>query len=137
MQIFFLASIPFGSYTIRLLVREILQKSVELEGRYGALKVLAITHFDLRRGDYGYKQVSTLVQQIAEVGDPREKARLRLDLLGEYYDDWRHALEKSRKIKHEEDFYQIYNELLGFLEAPLPATDDGRQLAVEPIKQLP
>lgn len=100
----------------RNLVCELLQRSVNLEGRYGALKVQAIIHFDLPRGGFEMKQIQELVDEIAKSPDETCKTRLRLDLLGEFYDDWRHALEQNRKIKADDSFYQAYEVLLGYFE---------------------
>ena len=98
------------------LVRDILQRSVDLEGRYGALKVLAITHFNLPRGEFRKKEIPELKQQISKSEDKEKEARLRLDLLGEYYDDWRHALEQNRKIDVNDEFFLEYERLLAYFE---------------------
>ena len=107
------------SEDFKKLIRDILQRSVDLEGRYGALKVLAITHFNLPRGDFTQKQISELREQISKATDPCLQARSRLDLLGEYYDDWRHALEQNRKINLNDEFFREYERLLAFFEKSL------------------
>ena len=80
------------------LVREVLKKAVELEGRYGALKVWIIRHFNLPGGDFGYKSKQKLMElkEDPEI-DLSVKHRHALDLLGEAYDDWRHAIEGVKK----------------------------------------
>ena len=89
---------------------------MDLEGRFGALKILTITHFKLPHGEYQKKSIDELKQLLCEKKDERELARIRLDLLGEYYDDWRHALEQKRKIKVDDTFYRSYDWLLKFAE---------------------
>jgi hypothetical protein len=42
------------------LTKELLKKCVELEGRYGALKMLAIYHFGLPDDDLGTKPIEVL-----------------------------------------------------------------------------
>lgn len=98
------------------LMCDLLQRTVDLEGRYGALKVLAIIHFDLPRGGFEMKPIPELTYEIAKSKDDKCSARLRLDLLGEYYDDWRHALEQNRKIKAADEFYKAYGILLSYFE---------------------
>ncbi len=105
-----------NSNDLKILVRQLLQKSVDLEGRYGSLKVMAITHFDLPRGEYQKKPIDEIKKIIATVDDEKTLARYRLDLLGESYDDWRHAFEKRRKIQIDDEFWKGYELLLKFLE---------------------
>jgi hypothetical protein len=90
--------------------QELLRKSVELEGRYGGLKTLAINHLGLSVKDLGTKEVHTLVDRIDKAEREleehhhrksaivRDLIRDRFDLLGQLYDGWRHALEQDRKI---------------------------------------
>jgi hypothetical protein len=107
-----------------------LVKSTELEGQYGALKVRAIQHFELPAGDFGSQKISDLETKIAELDNTlketkttinsreaaRNAARKRLDLLGEYYDRWRHALEKDRtKILLEPRLKRIWMQYIGLL----------------------
>ena len=84
-----------------------LEKSTELEGQYGALKVRAIQHFKLPEGKFESQKISHLQTELQNALDKlehtknskeaeQEVARVRLDLLGEYYDRWRHALENER-----------------------------------------
>jgi hypothetical protein len=91
-----------------------LVKSTELEGQYGALKVRAIEHFELPAGDFGSQNICDLETELDNLDKTlkktkvalsskeavrkaaRKAARVRLDLLGEYYDRWRHALERDR-----------------------------------------
>lgn len=105
-----------NSNDLKALIRQLLQKSVDLEGRYGSLKVLAITHFDLPRGEYQKKTIKELSQLVLAAKDKKSLARYRLDLLGESYDDWRHAFEEKRKIKVDDEFWRGYELLLKFLE---------------------
>ena len=98
------------------LQRDLLKESVDLEGQFGALKILAISHFGLPSGDYGFKDRSELESELAVTRDQFEAARLRLDLLGECYDDWRHALEGKRKIKTVQALWHSYESLIDFLE---------------------
>ena len=90
------------------------QRSVELEGRFGAFKVLAITFFKLRGGDFGRKDVDKLKASLETATNTHELARLHLDLLGEAYDDWRHALEHDRRIVPGNDLWGYYEQLLQF-----------------------
>ncbi len=94
------------------LKHQLLKDCVELEGRYGALKILAITHFNFPKGDYRRKSVLELREELELATDPKNAARLKLDILGETYDDWRHALEENRKIKVIEEIWKTYEELL-------------------------
>jgi hypothetical protein len=105
-----------SSAEYKSLIMELLKRSVDLEGRYGALKVLAITHFNLPRGEFGAKDIAELSQKIRDTSDEAKQVRLRLDLLGEHYDDWRHALEGKRKIRSSDEFFADYEKLLAFLE---------------------
>ncbi len=101
----------------RSLIRRILEDSVALEGRFGALKIEAVAHFGLRTGDWGKKTASKLETEISGCSDPLEAIRLQLDLLGELYDDWRHALEEDRKIRPGESLWTTYEALL---KRPVP-----------------
>ncbi len=105
------------------LIRSLLQKSVDMEGRFGALKVLIITHFNLPRGEYQNKNIEELKKSISSekaltTSEQSQKKliRLGLDLLGESYDDWRHAFEHNRKIEVDEVFWKEYDTILQFLE---------------------
>jgi len=62
------------------------------------------------------EKLSELTKLISTKSNVKEIARLKLDMLGEYYDDWRHALEKGRKINVDEEFWSGYDWLLHFLE---------------------
>ena len=86
--------------------KELLRKSVELEGRYGALKILAINHFSLPADDLGTKKIDELMDNIHQAErnvrerkdvfkNTRALMRAQFDLLGELYDEWRHALEQD------------------------------------------
>jgi hypothetical protein len=114
------------------LVRKLLQKSVDLEGRYGALKIFAIEHFALPR-----RQLSTQrpnLQELKEriptddggINNPerqRDVVRDRLDLLGELYDEWRHSIERDKKICDKivgADVWKNYEALLQFFAASVP-----------------
>jgi hypothetical protein len=123
-----------------------LVKSTELEGQYGALKIRAIQHFELPAGDFGTQKISDLEAEIAQLDNTlketkttinsreaarkaariaaRNAARKRLDLLGEYYDRWRHALEKDRTeilLKPcRERFWMQYTGLLTYFQEDDP-----------------
>lgn len=97
------------------LLQDCLRKTTELEGRYGVLKTLIIRHFRLPSGDFGFKDISSLVRQKEASSSERKRLRYALDILGEAYDDWRHALEESRKI-HVSESWNAYEEVLGFLD---------------------
>jgi hypothetical protein len=102
--------------------RALLERIVELDGRYGAVKMLALTTFGLRTDFLGVKEAKQLRVEVAQEQDPKFKIRLMLDLLGEAYDDWRHALEDKRKIAMAVDVWETYEPLLQFfLMAPLDA----------------
>jgi hypothetical protein len=105
-----------SSNEYKTLLRDLLQKSVILEGRYGALKVLIITHFDLQRGEYQMKKLSDLLLAVQTLTKPRDLVRCQLDILGECYDDWRHAFEQNRDINANTIFYKTYDQVLLFLE---------------------
>jgi len=117
-----------ASADLEALKREILETVVGLEGRHGGLKVRAITHFGLRGGEFGYKDKADLLDKIAKTQDEKEIARLQFDLLGECYDDWRHALEDGKKIEPGKSLYESYEKLLGFMEsAPSKTHNPGPQ----------
>ncbi len=99
------------------LTRDLLKESVDLEGQFGALKILAISHFGLPTGDFGFKDSTQLESRLAETEDSFRAARLRLDLLGEGYDDWRHAIEENRKIVTSEALWSSYEALIDFLQS--------------------
>ena len=99
------------------LFRDCLNKAVELEGRFGGLKVTIIRHFGLPTGDYGKKMVDELLVLKDTAGEEKQKLRYSLDILGESFDDWRHALEQDRKIKLANKMWSTYEEILGFLDS--------------------
>jgi len=102
--------------------RSLLKNIVDLEGRYGAVKISAITSFGLPAGFLGAKNVKEVRAQLDIESDPPRRVRLMLDLLGEAYDDWRHALEERRKIDMIEDVWATYDKLLQFFQtAPIIA----------------
>jgi hypothetical protein len=109
------------------LVKDILKKSVELEGRYGALKILVINHFALPDENYTTKSRAELQRRIDQIKDRPiqeripESMRLRLDLLGELYDDWRHALERECSISVGAQVWEIYEALLRSLMKAHPS----------------
>jgi hypothetical protein len=89
-------------------VKYFLEKSTELEGRFGALKVRAIQHFKLPEGVLRSQEIEGLNEDLKAATEKskvmsnspeaaRQEARIRLDLLGQFYDKWRHALEKERE----------------------------------------
>ena len=91
------------------LIKRLLEKSVDLEGRYGAIKILAINHFELPLIDLSTKrpdmqELTKKVAKLVDIMDDRKNRLLlirhRLDLLGELYDEWRHALERNQKINN-------------------------------------
>jgi hypothetical protein len=104
-----------SSKEFKILLQDCLRKTTELEGRYGALKILIIRHFGLPSGNFGFKSVSMLVEKKKTSSNERQRLRYALDILGEAYDDWRHALEKSRKIDVSES-WNAYEEIFGFLD---------------------
>jgi hypothetical protein len=97
------------------LLRRCLKKTTDLEGRYGALKTWIIRHFGLPTGDFGYKEIPELIKKKEQAVTEAQRLRCSLDILGEAYDDWRHALEKGRKIEVTESWNE-YEQLLGFLD---------------------
>ena len=126
-----------------------LEKSTELEGQYGALKVRAIQHFKLPKGSFKSQKISdlqtklqTALKKLEDTKNSKEAeqevARVRLDLLGEYYDRWRHALEngwseilpKDRLKKFGEQYSRLdshweqYEALLTYFEEK-PLEEDG------------
>jgi Pentapeptide repeats (8 copies) len=87
---------PESEESKQTLRAEMLDESVDLESQYGTLKIRAIRHFKLPAGEYGTKDKNVMESKLEETTDSREKARLRLDLLSEYYDGWRKTLEKDQ-----------------------------------------
>lgn len=110
------------SASIPSILDNLLRKSVELEGRFGALKALAVMHFSLPTEQLtDTKIISKLRVKLKNAKNSRERARIQLDLIGEFYDDWRHALEENREIFTENktqraEFYDTYRDLLTFFE---------------------
>lgn len=104
-----------GSEEYSILVKELLKKSVELEGRYGALKIIAINHFGLPDSDLSAKNINELEKHLIEERNTPTSIRLRFDLLGEFYDDWRHALEGKRMIGVGRQVWENYEALLKYL----------------------
>ena len=100
-------SIPFR--------RQLLEKSVALEGRFGALKVRMLDYFNISHANLGTKQEAELVRLIQVDSDAEARFRHRLDLLGEYYDDWRHGIEKGRKLREAGPIYDEYELILNRL----------------------
>lgn len=94
-----------------------LLKSSKFEGHYGALKVRLTNHYNLPKGSWETTNIDLLKQQVINENDFFKKLRLRLDLLGEYYDIWRNSIEEGVKIKAEGDleFYELYNDILNDL----------------------
>jgi hypothetical protein len=95
--------------------RGLLRECVELEGRYGALKVQALLLLHLPAGDLGWKNINELTARLASTTDPRQIVRLRFDVLGEAFDGWRHALEKGDRITTGPQAWAEYEFLLGHL----------------------
>jgi hypothetical protein len=111
------------SASIPSILDDLLRRSVELEGRFGALKALSVIHFRLPTEELAEtKKIKELRGKLPKARDSRERARIQLDLIGEWYDDWRHALENGRPIFTEKDtdqraeFYDTYRDLLTFFE---------------------
>jgi hypothetical protein len=113
------------------LIRELLRRSVDLEGRYGAVKILVIHHYHLPQNELSRKRMQELTLRVSKLKESvRENAederiliRSRLDLLGELYDEWRHALEENKKISDSvvgAAVWENYEALLKFL-----AKDEG------------
>jgi DNA-binding helix-hairpin-helix protein with protein kinase domain len=72
----------------------------------------------------GAKRVDDVRAKLDVESDAALRMRLMFDLLGEAYDDWRHALEERRKITMTEDVWSTYEKLLQFLQtAPISAGD--------------
>lgn len=103
----------------------LVEKSSEKEGEYGSLKVKIIHEYSLPSGNFEMKPIEELISIINSNPEEKMKIRCQLDLLGEFYDDWRHAMESpmKRKIFEANDvnryhgfFYSTYSELLNFLE---------------------
>jgi hypothetical protein len=97
-------------------LRTCLEKAADLEGRYGALKMLIVRHFGLPGDDLGFKEIAVLLQKKKLALTEKEQLRCTLDLLGQAYDDWRHALEQSRRIEVATS-WSAYEEILGYLES--------------------
>jgi hypothetical protein len=111
------------SASIPSILDDLLRRSVELEGRFGALKALSVIHFGLPTEKLTEtKNIEDLLEKLKNATASRERARIQLDLIGEWYDDWRHALEKGESIFTEKDtdqratFYDTYRDLLAFFE---------------------
>jgi hypothetical protein len=107
-----------------------LAESIDLEGQFGTLKILAIQLFKLPSGALGRKWKDVLERELKAAEDSKVKARLRLDLLGEYYDEWRHTLDRREgwiKPDTRDAVWKHFEALLRFFEEfPLegPLEDD-------------
>jgi hypothetical protein len=132
------------------LIRELLRKSTELEGRYGALKTLAIQHFGLPYSDLSTKRnrIPTLKARIkapnASASDGDNDFTLirdELDLLGELYDEWRHAFEEKRGISDDvsKDVWEAYEVLLKFLATSegLPGQSGSHTITAASVRSFP
>lgn len=97
-------------------LRTCLERAADLEGKYGALKMLIVRHFNLPGGDLGFKEIPVLLQKKKLAATEHERLRCTLDLLGQAYDDWRHALEQARRIEVSNS-WTAYEEILGYLES--------------------
>ena len=76
-----------------------------------------IQHCALPTGDYRYKDVDELLGLIKKTTDDKAKLRYAMDLLGELYDDWRHAFEQARNIEEPVQLWSTYEQVLAFLSA--------------------
>jgi hypothetical protein len=74
----------------------------------------------LPAGEYTRKHKDVLEAKLQQAKDnPKEEARLRLDLLGEYYDVWRHTLEKEHSripSTYRDAVWKHYEALLLYFE---------------------
>ncbi len=134
-------------------VKYFLEKSTELEGEFGALKVRAIQRFKLPEGVLRAQEIHKLKKDLKDFTvhklkkdlkdfteesnvmsnskEAAKEARIRLDLLGEYYDRWRDALDKEwTKILRSDaldSHWEQYRKLLTFFkESPLEEDDSVR-----------
>ncbi|MGD8499651.1 MAG: hypothetical protein PVJ86_03345, partial [Phycisphaerales bacterium] len=98
----------------------------------GATKVAIIQHFGLPKGRYETKKRDDLIKRLfqdkalKESGDRDQQVRDLLDLLGEFYDLWRHTFQVSTQddtkeiLDGNEDYpdllWTTYEEILGFLD---------------------
>jgi hypothetical protein len=98
-----------------MLFRDLLAKSVDLEGRYGALKVNIAIYYNLELDKWGSKNIDKLNNALKKETDPKIKYRLKLDLIGEYFDEWRHSIEKEEEIDDKVFITVHYTEVLSFL----------------------
>jgi hypothetical protein len=137
--------------------KDFLVKCTELEGQYGALKVRAIQHFELPAGMFETQKICALEKELGELDKTlketettidskeavqkvqetaRKAARVRLDLLGQYYDLWRHALrdDNPKEILAKplrEDLWRQYTGLLIYFQKNDPIDDPiGRYYAL-------
>jgi len=106
-----------GTEEYETLIRNCLNDAINLEGRYGGIKVSIIHHFNLPSGSYGYKTIDELINQKLAAQDKKHETRCSLDILGESFDDWRHALEQERKIEVSDNIWSTYEEILDFIES--------------------
>jgi len=95
--------------------QKMLEKCVGLEGSYGALKVKVIFHYGLEPGDWRSKKGCNLEETLEKENDVKKKMRIRLDLIGEYLDDWRNAIEMGVKIEDKIIITNHYTEALSFI----------------------
>jgi hypothetical protein len=85
---------------------------------------------EIPSGALGRKWKDVLERELKAAEDSKVKARLRLDLLGEYYDEWRHTLDRREgwiKPDTRDAVWKHYEALLRFFEEfPLeePLEDD-------------
>jgi hypothetical protein len=99
----------YDSHSIEgTLQQSMLRESVDLEGRYGALKVQALIHLGLPLGDFGYKPFVELRNAIDSERDPKMRRRLWFDYLGEAFDGWRHAIVKGKAIDRSAAAWEAY-----------------------------
>jgi hypothetical protein len=101
--------------------RELLAKAIDLEGRYGAVKTKALISLGLALEHLGYKDLSDLRLKIKSAPESIA-ARMWFDYLGEAFDGWRHAIEKSEKIGTVTAAWDGYEHVLTQLMKPLIET---------------
>lgn len=106
------------------LQQSMLRESVDLEGRYGALKVQALIHLGLPLGDFGYKPFVELHKAIDSERDPKMRGRLWFDYLSEAFDGWRHAIVQGKAIDRSAAACEAYEQVLGILMRSKPSPVD-------------
>ena len=92
----------FGKDEYIGLMRDCVKTAVDLEGRYGALKIAIIHQYGLPEGDYSAKSLDEWISRW-EGAKGQQRIRYALDLLGQLYDLWRYKFQDSKEGRQVRD----------------------------------